>query len=262
LDLSRTRVVLRERALLDVFDLALRFIAEHGAGYARTAALVLPPFVVASILLGRAWGATAAWCFAIGVSTFAAAPFTLLASRLVFEDDVRATAVIGAALRSGWTIVRLRAVVLAGALVGGSVLLVPGVWSATVTTFVIEVATLERSTVRGALARSAALVRRATGEAAMGLLLLCFLHAAAALSAESGGRAIIGVLLESRAPASVWTEGWSWLTLAGFWAFVPYAATVRLFVYLDIRTRSEGWDIQTRFVALAARPTADARSAA
>ena len=30
-------------------------------------------------------------------------------------------------------------------------------------------------------------------------------------------------------------------------------ATTRFFVYLDVRTRAEGWDIQTRFAALARR---------
>ena len=48
-------------------------------------------------------------------------------------------------------------------------------------------------------------------------------------------------------------EGGSWLALAGWWSALPLLATARFFVYLDIRTRSEGWDIQTRFAAIAAR---------
>ena len=60
----------------------------------------------------------------------------------------------------------------------------------------------------------------------------------------------------------MWSDGWSVLSLLGFWLFVPYVVTARFFVYLDVRTRSEGWDIQTRFLALAARTLPDARSAA
>ncbi|CAN5747553.1 hypothetical protein BH11MYX4_BH11MYX4_30880 [soil metagenome] len=34
---------------------------------------------------------------------------------------------------------------------------------------------------------------------------------------------------------------------------IPYVATARFFIYLNVRTRVEGWDVQTRFAALAAR---------
>ena len=43
-------------------------------------------------------------------------------------------------------------------------------------------------------------------------------------------------------------------------AFVPYAATVKFLLYLNVRTRAEGWDVQTRFAALARRAEADAEA--
>jgi hypothetical protein len=107
-----------------------------------------------------------------------------------------------------------------------------------------------------------AIVKRESGEALVALVLLVLLHGVACVAADGGGRALIAALLEAKAPEAMWTEGWSVLSLLGFWLFVPYVATARFFVYLDVRTKTEGWDIQTRFVALAARPLTDARSAA
>ena len=34
---------------------------------------------------------------------------------------------------------------------------------------------------------------------------------------------------------------------------VPFAATCRFLLYINARTRTEGWDVQTRFAAIAAR---------
>jgi len=68
-----------------------------------------------------------------------------------------------------------------------------------------------------------------------------------------GGRAFIGELLQFRPPAPAWTAGGSVLAILGFFAIIPYVTTARFFTYLNMRTRTEGWDIQTRFAAIAAR---------
>jgi hypothetical protein len=47
------------------------------------------------------------------------------------------------------------------------------------------------------------------------------------------------------------------LFMFGMWLAVPLLTTARFFVYLNLRTRREGWDIQTRFAAIAARSEAD-----
>ncbi len=262
MDLSQTRVVIRERALLDVLDLAVRFVVENAGVYARTAALVLPPFFAASVLLGRASGAWAAWAFSLLVGAFAAAPFTALASRLVFDADARATSAVATALRALPRLFALRLATAVGGYVGLAFLVLPGLWALAGSWFAVEVLLLERAPVIVAFRRSGALVRRESGEAILAMILLGALVPAAVVAAEEGGQALVTVLLQSRAPAALWSAGWSWLALAGFWLFVPYAATARFLVYLDVRTRSEGWDVQTRFVALASRPSTDARSAA
>jgi hypothetical protein len=262
MDLSRTRVVLRERALIDVLDLGLRFLIEHGAAYAKTAAIVLPPFFLVSEALGRTAGPIAAWTFAIFTMAFAAAPFTVLASRLVFEEDVTVIRAIGTAVRASGRLFVLRLATVGGATLGFLFFMAPAVWFLAVALFVSEVAVLEHAGVAAALTRSARIVRQGSGQAVMALLLLAILHLLVVFAADSGGRTVITALLESRAPAAIWDDGWSTLGLLGFWLFVPYLATARFLVYLDIRTRSEGWDIQTRFAALATRASAEERSAA
>jgi hypothetical protein len=262
MDLSRTRLVLRERSVVDIFDLALRFVIVHGSVYAKTAAVIVPPFAIASIMLGRRFGWLGAWGFALFAATFVGAPFTVLASRLVFEDDVRFTRALLDALRNAHRllVLRLMAFVVGG--VGLVIFTIPGLWFLAIISFVVEVTVLERASIVGAVTRSARIVRRESGQAIVAALLLGLLFVVIVLAADIGGSTIITALLQARAPAPIWDDGWSTLGLVGFWLFVPYATTARFFVYLDIRTRSEGWDIQTRFVALATRPPADVRKAA
>jgi hypothetical protein len=51
MDLMRARVALRERPLLDIFDLAVRFCAAHAWAYAKLSLFVLVPAFAVS------WGA-------------------------------------------------------------------------------------------------------------------------------------------------------------------------------------------------------------
>jgi len=262
LDLSRTRIVLRDRPLVDVLDLALRFLVHHGGAYTKAVAIVLPPFILVTEIVARLGGAIAAWVFAIFAATFAGAPFTVLASRLVFEDDVRVRAAIGAAVHATWRLFVLRLVTFFAGAIGLVLFMFPGVWFLASALFVVEVSVLEQAKTMAAISRSDRIFRRGSGEALLALFLLFLFHIGAVLVADMGGRTIVSALLESRAPQSIWEDGWSTFGLLGFWLFVPYLATARFLVYLDIRTRSEGWDIQTRFAALAARTADDARSAA
>jgi hypothetical protein len=119
--------------------------------------------------------------------------------------------------------------------------------------FTGEAAVLEHAGFTAALSRSFKIAGAQSGEVLMASLLLTTLHLCATVLGDVVGRGIIEQVLEFRTPASIWESGITLLSLAGFWLFVPYAATARFFVYLNTRTRSEGWDIQTRFAAIAAR---------
>ena len=91
------------------------------------------------------------------------------------------------------------------------------------------------------------------------MLLLGLAPAATAMLADVAGREVLQSIFEVKPPPSMFRVGGSWLALLGWWATLPLLASARFFVYLDIRTRTEGWDIQTRFAEIAARASANAR---
>jgi hypothetical protein len=263
-DLSRARVILRERSTLDVLDLSLRFVVAHAGAYAKvTLVAVLPAALVSwglAATAGWAWG----WTATILLGLLVQAPFTVLASRLVFETDARIRDVLGASLRALPRLFMLRLAQVTVVVVGLTLFVVPGLWMGVMFLFVVEAATLERAKFSAAISRSMRLTSGRSGYAITAALALFLLHAAATFLGDDVGRFVVGSLLQFKEPEAIWSAGGSPLALVGFWLFLPYAATARFFVYLDLRTRSEGWDIQTQFVAIAlrARETREKRAAA
>jgi len=122
--------------------------------------------------------------------------------------------------------------------------------------FCTEVIVLERASLGAAIARSQRIASARFGVALGATVLLLALKVGGVILADVAGRELLEGLLEIRPPPSMLHAGGSWLALLGWWATVPVLATARFFVYLDIRTRSEGWDIQIRFAAIAARSDA------
>ncbi len=252
LDVMHARVSFRRRAILDILDLALRFIAVNGTLYAKIAAVVLLPSIAVTLLAELAWGWIGAWIVAFVVSLLAQVPFTVLASRLVFQERVAARAVLRAAarevprilvMRIGWAVA-----------VGLSLVLVVGpVWLGSLFLFVDEVMILERSRIGPAFGRSNRIVSSGFWHACRGMVMVAVVPVLAVLLADIGGRALLSELLQFRSPAPMWSAGGSVLAILGWFAIVPFATTARFFTYLDMRTRAEGWDIQTRFAAIAAR---------
>src|SRR5262245_45491985 len=112
MDLMRARVALRERPLLDVFDLALRFCAAHWADYARVSCAVVVPGVLLSWAAARAGGWWLGWGATLVMTSFAGAPFVALASRLVFAEQVRVREALAVALRAVPRMVAVRLVQL------------------------------------------------------------------------------------------------------------------------------------------------------
>lgn len=251
------RVAFRDRSTIDVFDLTLRFLVVHGAAYARIAAIVALPSAVVTTVVGYAFGWTLGWVVAGILFLAAQVPFTLLASRLVFETNVTTKSVLASALAATPRILVMRAGWAFAMTAGTLLFVVPGLWAAGSLHFMSEVMLLERATVGAAFGRSQRVASASLGESLAGASLGLLVVVAAVVLAELGGRALITDLLELRPPASAWTEGGSALAMFGLFAIVPYATTARFFTYLNVRTRVEGWDIQTRFAALVARAGAD-----
>jgi hypothetical protein len=251
MDLRRAHVALRERPLLDILDLAVRFCTAHARAYAMLALAVLVPAFAASLVVASLGGWWLGWVFTVGLTAFAGAPFVALASRLVFEDDVRAGEAISLSLRAVPGLIGAR-FAQAIALIACSLLLgLPWLWVGTAMFFVGEVIVLERARPGAAIGRAAGIARAHFGAALMTMLLALVAPAGAAVLADFAGREVLQGLLEVKAPPPLLKEGGSWLALLGWWSALPLLSTARFLVYLDIRTRTEGWDIQTRFAAIA-----------
>jgi hypothetical protein len=256
MDLVRARVALRERPLLDVLDLAVRFCVANVGSYARLSLVTVAPAFAVSWTAARLGGWAAGWAVAIALAALVDAFFVALASRLVFEDGARVRDVVRS---TAGAIPRLAVARCAqGFALGLSALFVglPWIWLGSVTLFVPEVIVLERSTLLASWGRARGIATARLGVATAAMLLLSGLVVGATLLADVGGRELLDSVLEIRPPPSVFEDGGSVLALLGFWSVLPVRATTRFFAYLDVRTRAEGWDIQTRFAALARREAA------
>ena len=260
LDLLRARVTFRDRSVSDVLDLALRFLVVEGRSYAAVALGSLAPLLAISRAAGWKLGWAAAWAVAIPLAAIAEVPFTVLASRLVFQDRVSARDVLASARRDGPRVVLARLLAAALVAIGMSLFVVPGVWLASIYLFLSEVMLLERASIGQAFGRALRVASSAASEVIVGVLVLVLVSVGSVLLADIAGRAVLGELLQFRPPRPVWTEGGSVLAMIGLFAAVPYLATARFFLYLNIRTRAEGWDIQTRFAAIAARADEEAKA--
>jgi hypothetical protein len=253
MDLSRARVVLRQRSVLDVLDLSLRFVVAHAGAYARVTLAAVVPAALLSWGLAQAAGWVWGWTATILLALLVQTSFTVLASRLVFSPAVRLRDVLRATASALPRVLALRLLQVALVGVGLFFFVAPGLWIGVTLLVVIEAAVLEGAPVGGAIARSLRLTSAQSAQAVAASLVLLVLHAAATFLGDDVGRAVVSGLLQFREPEALWTAGGSALALAGFWIFLPFVATARFFVYLDLRTRSEGWDIQTRFAAIALR---------
>jgi hypothetical protein len=255
-NLLEARVALRHRSLLEVFDLALRFLFAHAAPYAALIGIVLVPCFVLDLVVfvqaGVVWG----WLLAVALASFAQVPFTVLASRLVFEHDVGIEAVLGASLRSLPKLLGARILQFLGLLAGASFFVLPAAWIAVTLLFLVEVIVLEHASVGGAFTRCQRLNAGEFGEALMSLMLLVGAHVAAVFLGDSALRSLLEEIFQITPPASIFEHDGGVLGLLSFWLFVPFVATARLLFYLNARTKGEGWDVQTRFAAIAVRLSA------
>lgn len=262
LDLLHARVAFRDRSLSDVLDLALRFVVVHGRAYALVALVTVVPLLVIALCAGALIGWAASWTVCIPLALVAEVPFTILASRLVFEDQVSIRAVLTAALREAPRVVFVRGIAAVLVVLGMSALVVPGMWLATIFLFLGEVMLLERGSIGQSFGRAQRLASSAVSEVLLGMLVLALVPVGGVLLADIAGRTVLGELLQFRPPRPLWSAGGGVLPVLGLFAQVPYLATARFFLYLNVRTRAEGWDIQTRFAAIAARANDEEKEAA
>ena len=246
------RVVLRPRDPLEVMDLAFAFTRTRwrplGWLLLTTVLPLWVPTAVASVLLDGHWAVLAV---PLLTGPLVQALFTVLVGRLLFTGQVRHRDVwrdvsrrLGA-LAAVW-FVRGVALALSSLVCFAAVPLLHGALL-----YQPEAALLERVDVSRGIRRSSRLAGGQAGSTVVAILAWYGLLAWFALVAEVGGDQLLSFVLQLGQPfGSVWDGQVTPHLLLGLFLFQPAYAVYRLFLYVDVRTRVEGWDLQVSLRAL------------
>jgi hypothetical protein len=255
-NLGAARLVLRVRSAADVLDLAAPFCLRDWRAVLPLAGLVLLP-AFGGCLVARhfaGWGWPAVWTLAVVLGVACQAPFTVAFGELLFRAprEVRLGPVLGRSARRLPAHLFARLVYRLIDALGLSVVVLP-VFTLSVFLVVSEVILLEGAGPFAALGRSGRAARgRGAGAFGVGLVTL-LLPAVGLFGGEIVGSTVVSTVLQLGEPfGTLWSDGGSPYALAGFFLTVPLVTSARFLEYVDLRTRKEGWDIQLRFMAIAA----------
>jgi hypothetical protein len=273
------RVRLRPRSLDESADLALAYLRVHRAAFAPLAALVVLVTVVPSataIALGAPWAAVLAALVLVGGALDR--PVVVFAGRHLFDPSTRVRAAVGAAARQSLGATLTSALMTlpfavtawmfrdpdaedgaAYALLAFAAMFWPLLVGSLA--FLPPVHALEGRGFRPALRRALALARLRGGRAVAFTIFAATARLGLALTLALATEFVVSVLLQLAPADDPFTDA------AGSWAFVAgwalagvYVSVARVLEYVDARTRVEGWDIQVRFRAIAARLEAEAEA--
>lgn len=260
MNLDASAIVLRPRTLAEVLDLACRFCAVHVGLYLRVGAVVLLPGYALCLALryGLDWGWSATWAAAAALAMVAQGAFTVLVSRQLFAETLTAREVLGAFGRRLGSY--LGALLVSRAALAASCLpllvALPFTWTHVL--FQHEASLLEGAGPFASMRRSSRFIRSRAAVAFQMLVLLLVAQASFIAAAELFGDGLLDGILQLGAPfGALFADGGTPFALLGLFASVPYVATARFLGYIDLRTRSDAWDVQIRFMAIAAKAAAD-----
>lgn len=255
MNLLASRVVLRQRSLADILDLAIPFCLMNKRPLGALLVIVLGPIaaLAAYLRISQQWQWANVWLMIGCLAFLFQAAFTVALGELLFQEPRNAR--VGVFVRR--FLRRLPAclvafVVRGAVLAASAILIVMPFFLAPPSMFITEAVMLENATLGKALARSRALARnRLFGCLGLWLATLT-LPALGAIALDVIGNTVIGWVLQLGNPAGdLFEHGGSGFAVAGALLCIPIAAAMRFLCYVDLRTRKEGWDIQLRFVALA-----------
>jgi len=249
---NQCRLALRPRGPLEVFDLGLRLVRANAADIAGLVALTVGPPAV--LLGGLAWWVEGAPEIVLPLVLLAClplpAPFAVLTGRLLFAERFPVREVVVDLLRHlpqlAWAwFVQGFVWVIGAATCGAGWLVMHATWL-----FVEETALLERVGVGRTLRRSFRLASAHPGAALAGTLGRLAITVWFAVVGEAAGHAIVSTVLQLGAPFGSATAGMvTPYMVLGILLAQPVFAIYRLLLYVDVRTRVEGWDLQVRLRA-------------
>lgn len=266
------RIVLRPRTIDEVFDLALAYARVFRKDFARAIALCTAGTlgIVAGCKLAFDLRWEQVWAVVFMITPLLERVIVVYAGNHLFGNDPHLRAGLARSMRRPF----------AGL---ASAILVPLPWVPMFLTdfdeswigfsvfaaafwpfalgralYFTPVVLLETLPLGAAWKRSGALVSDRFGRALFFLAIGTTLRILAVLAAEMIVGFTVSWLLQLGQPLdTLFEEHGSWASIAGYVAVAPYIALARLFDYVDARTRREGWDIQVRFKAIAARAKAE-----
>lgn len=263
------KIILRPRSLDEIFDLALAYTRESFRDFARLYLLIgaLGTVFVAIPWLVFALSPGAGFCLAVFVVVVLERIVTVYAGRHLFGNPatlkgaLRTTAKRLPLLMTTLGFFYLPVMLIALGEFKDEVLVGFGLFLGTMWPFIAaahihlsEVALLEQLPAGKAGKRTRSLGARRFGRA-LGLMivsgLIRLLFIAAAVFAF---RFVLEFMLQFK---GIPKEFKIITSFYGLLLTSPYFAMVRLFDYVDARTRREGWDIQVRFNAIAQRAKED-----
>ena len=240
------RVVLRPRSPFEVFDLGVRFIRVNLGVLTRMTALTVGmPWLLLAVLCVVFDGSGWLLLLPLPLCPFIQAPFTILGGRLLFRDDVTVRETLMQIARGGAGVVGIGLAALVNA---GLSLMTCGFGFLPLTAalqYVPETLLLERVGWQRGLQRSLRLAGGHSGIAFAGAVGWVFLTAWSAAVFEGLGMALLDTTLQLGAPFGTAFEGKvTPFLLLGILLAQPMHAIYRLLLYVDVRTRIEGWDLQ------------------
>lgn len=258
------RIVLRPRSLDETFDLALAYLRISARDF-------IPVFLVLSaaaaiVVVGAGYGLGLDWpqrgAVALIVVSMMERVMTVYAGRHLFQNSAQKRFAVKAVLKRlalvlTWSLVSTGPVVIMLLDTEETGLLVLGVFCLTFWPFILashlylgEAAFLEQLPAGRALKRARILVTYRFGRALGMVIAQSLVRALFVFSSTFGISFLIEFVLQFQGVPEAVPY---WAGIGGYILSGPYIALVRLFDYVDARTRREGWDIQVRFNAIAQR---------
>jgi hypothetical protein len=254
MNLDHCAVVVRERNLPEIYDLAFALLRRQGVQVALLTAVAAVPFLLLDLLLlhgsSGPWAFYAAWLLLCAQTPIATAPATAWMGQAMFDRHPRRRD----ALRTAYG--RLGPILLAGLARG--LLALPVITVLFYPPHLVEVLLLERQPLRAAWSRAQALGVSGRGIGFAHLLVALVVMAAGTLAAWLAGSEVVDMLAHGRTGEAL--QRW-WMEpledpvplIVVAWPLVGFLSVVRFLAYLDLRTRSEGWDVELDLLRAARR---------
>lgn len=240
------RVVLRPRSPLEVFDLTWVFVRANLGVFLRLLAItVIPPWVLVAPFAwwfeGQIWVALLVLPFLAPIQ----APFTLLSGRLLFDAEASASGVLAEVPGALGRLIGAWGTLLVAWCVSILTCMTMYIPAMAATTYIPETALLERVPAGRGVQRSMRLAGANPAIALFSLFGRGFLTVWAAAVAEASGQVLFSTTLQLGQPfGSALNGDVTPYLLLGVLIAQPIHSVYRLLLYVDVRTRVEGWDLQ------------------